>query len=248
MPCAKSSLTIASRSMHPICPRCGFHLQPIDDAPPPFCGQCGLAQLRVSPDAHAYPVPAGTATAPVAGTAPASSDIDWPKALRYVAVAALLGVGPPAAIPGALTSGGLGGPTLLLTPALTLVLISVYHQTRPRRTINAAIGARIGALLGLVMGALVAFVAGTAGFILRYHYGSHQVDDKIQEAMAQLPTQLTTGPMPPELAGFLQSSEFRAGSFLMSHVFFALLLILVGCICGWIAGSMLRARRDRHLG
>jgi hypothetical protein len=234
--------------MEPICPRCGFALQPIDDAPPPFCAQCGLPQLRVSPDAHAYPTteaPTRTGEAELQ----ASSGIDWPAALRLVGVAALIGVVPPAVLPGALSSGALGGPTLLLTPMLTLGVVSLYHRSRPRRTINAAIGARMGGLLGLVMGCGVAFITGIAGFVMRYGYHSHQVDDKIQEAMAQVITQFAAaGPIPPDVMGFLQSPEFRAGSFLFSHLFYAVLLVFVGSVCGWIAGSMLKSRRERNIG
>ncbi len=234
--------------MEPICPRCGFTLQPLDDAPPPFCAHCGLPQLRVSPDAQAYPTPE-TSQRAGGSDSPVASSVDWPAALRLIGIAALIGIVPPALLPGALSSGALGGPTLLLTPMLTLGVVSLYHRSRPRRTIHAAIGTRMGALLGLVMGAGVALLTGIAGFVMRYSYHSHEVDDKIQQAMAALPAQLAAaGPVPPEVMGFLQSPEFRAGSFLFSHLFYALLLVAVGSICGWVSGSMLKSRRERNIG
>jgi hypothetical protein len=229
------------------CPRCGFTLQLIDDAPPPFCAQCGLPQLRVSPDAQAYLTP-DAAHVPDAETQ-TKSGVDWPAALRLVGIAALVGVVPPAVLPGALSSGSLGGPTLLLTPMLTLGVLSLYHRSRPRRTIDGAIGARMGALLGLVMGCAVALLTGIAGFVMRYGYHSHDVGDKIQAEMTQVIARFTAaGPVPPEVVGFLQSPEVGAGTFIFSHVFYILVLVVVGSVCGWITGSMLKARRERNIG
>jgi hypothetical protein len=235
--------------MLPVCPRCGFELQPIDGSPPPFCAHCGLPQLRVSPDAQAYASPQDAAAQTPHAEIDPGSRTDWPKALKLISVAALIGVIPPAALPGALSSGALGGPTLLLTPVLSLGVVSLYHRSRPRRHVHASIGARMGATLGLVMGGGVALLTGIAGFVMRYNYHSHTVDDAIQQGTNQLLARLAdTGPVPPEILGFVQSPQFRAGSFLLSHVFFALLLVFIGAVCGWIAGSMLNARRERSVG
>jgi hypothetical protein len=232
------------------CPRCGALLQPVDHSPPVFCSQCGLPQLRVSEDAVAQPVAPGEdglgAQESSRGHRP---EVAWPRALRIIALAALIGVVPPMLLPGALTTGEVSNLSLMLTPLLSMVTVSIYYRGRPRRTVNASVGSRMGAVLGLMMGALVAFATGVAGFVLRYGYRSTVMDQRIDEVLTQLPAQLkNAGPMPPELMNFLQSPEFRAGSFIMGHVLTLLVMVAVSAVCGWIAGGLLWARRRRQIG
>ncbi len=233
------------------CPRCGFVLRPIDDDPPPFCAQCGLPQLRVSDEAVSQPQIPGNAAAHAAEMANGQGDpqIDWPMALKLVGVGALVGVVPPMCLPGQLTDGTVTGVALLLTPGLTVVMVSWYYRSRPRRPISSTVGVRIGAALGLAMGCLIALATGISGFVLRYSYHSHAIDDKIQQETTQMAAQwAAAGTATPELAGFLQSPEFRAGAFILSHVIALLMLMAVAAVCGWLAGALLRARRQRHAG
>jgi hypothetical protein len=175
--------------------------------------------------------------------------IDWSMALRAACLAALIGVVPPSCLPGALTGGVVGGLALLVIPVLTLGVVSVYHRSRPRRMVSPAIGVRIGAMLGLIMGALIALVTGVSGFILRYGYHSHAMADKIEQASDQMMVQLSAaGPIPRELLNFFRSPEFHAGTFILGHVISLLLLVAIGSICGWMAGALLRARRQRNIG
>ncbi len=231
--------------MNESCPRCGAILLSIEDAPPPFCAVCGLPQIRVSGEvmeAAAAPPFEGDAARLGSGT----DALDWSRALRITALAALLGVVPASLLPGALTSGEVGGLALLLTPPLMVGIVFAYGRGRPARAVAPAGGVRMGATLGLLMGSLAACITGIAGFVLRYGYHSHAMDDKIEQAAAQVPAQLrTAGPPPPELLSFLQSPEFRAGSFIFGHVLSLVLLVAAGAVCGWMAATMLRLRRPR---
>jgi hypothetical protein len=229
------------------CPRCGVTLPVVEDAPAVFCANCGLPQLTVSEQALRAvnePAAAGGGPAPVL-----TGSVDWPIALRILTVAALIGVVPAAVMPGAVVDSTVGSLSLLLTPVLSLVAVGMYHRSRPRREVSPSIGSRMGATLGLMMGSLIALITGIAGFVLRYHYHSHAMDDRINQASNAMMAQIAaTSPPPPELMGFIQSPEFHAGSFITGHALTVLLLVLAGSICGWIAGAALRARRQRHAG
>ncbi len=231
--------------MDSICPRCGAALPYADHASPVFCGQCGLPQLRVSEDAL-------TAASPVQ-PAEAVGTLSWSRAFRILALTATLGVAIPSILPGALSSGAAAGVALLLTPVLTLVSVFTYGRGRLGRTTSTSAGAHIGAVLGLLMGAFIAFATGVAGFVLRYGYHSHAMDDTIGQAMNQMPVQLaaqmaSVGPPPPELLAFIASPEFRAGSFLFGHVFWLVLLVAAGSVCGWMSAVILRTRRPPEAG
>jgi hypothetical protein len=236
-----------------ICPRCGHSIPPVDDAPAPFCSQCGLPQLRVAEEAitpQAHPAATVSEAAVPSGQQAAPGHTDWISALWLTALAALLGVVPPMFAPGAISSGGVGGLTLILTPALTLGLLAVYHRRRPIRRVTASVGARLGALLGLFSGSLIAFLTGVAGFWERYGRHTRTTEDVVRAVTEQMLVQMNnTGPAPPPgLAEFVRSSEFRAGMFLMEHVLLLGMLVLVGSVCGALAGSLLKARRQRHIG
>lgn len=231
--------------MYGSCPRCSAALSRVDDAPPAFCPACGLRQLRISGDT-AKPTAADGEAANAADST--SETLHLPRALRVVAVAGLLGVVPASLLPGALVAGALGGLLLLLTPMLALGAVFVYSHSRPPARVSPTGGARLGALLGLWMAALQATLTGVAGFILRYGYHSHALDDRITQAAAQVPVQLqAAGPPAPELLQLLQTPEFRAGSFIFGHVLSLLLLVAAGALCGWMAATVLRARRQRTI-
>jgi hypothetical protein len=123
-------------------------------------------------------------------------------------------------------------------------VVAFYQRTRPLREMSPATGTRLGGTLGLMVGSLIAFITGIVGFVLRYRFQSHTMDDKIRAASdAMLKQIMETSPPPQELLGFLQSPEFHAGSFLAGYGMTVLLLIFAGSICGWIAGALLRARQ-----
>ena len=227
--------------MDSICPRCGGPLHFVENAPPLFCGHCGLPQLRVSDDAL-------VAAAPPSLQTQAPGAVEWPRAFRILVAAATVGVAVPSMLPGALASGAIAGIALLMTPVLALVSVFTYGRGRFARTASTSAGAHIGAVLGLLMGALIAFVTGIAGFVLRYGYHSHAMDDVIGQAINQMPTQIaaqmaSVGPPPPELLALIASPEFRAGSFIFGHVFWLLVLVAVGSVCGWMSAAILRTRQ-----
>ncbi len=222
------------------CPRCGEPLHPIDAAVPPFCAHCGLPQLRLSPEAAA---PQSSTETPEAKV---STAVNWSRALRMTALGAVAGVGLPSMLPGAVVNGVVPGLSLLLMPLLALGVIFAYTRSRPSHALAPAEGGSLGALLGLLMGCLLALITGATGFGLRYLRHSHAMDDRIGQAAAQLPAQISAaGPLPPEVLGMIQSPEFRAGTFILSLLFSLLLLVAVGSLCGWASAMMLRHRRER---
>ena len=229
--------------MEQSCPRCGLPFELLDRTVPAFCPHCGLPQLRVSED-----VLATDTSLPGNETRTQGDGVLWGRALGYIGIAAIVGVAGPCLLPGALTSGAVAGICLLLTPALTIAVVFAYQRRLVDRVVSPAAGVHMGAVLGLFMGALIAMVTGITGFVLRYGYHSHVMDEKIQQATAQMPAQISAaGPPPPQLLALLRSPEFRAGTFILGHVFSLLLLVGIGALCGWMAAAMLRGRRQRNI-
>lgn len=179
---------------------------------------------------------------------PGSDSLHMPRALRVVALTGVVAVAIASLLPGALVSGAVGGLLLLFTPVIAVAAVYAYSRSRPPVLASPTSGARLGALLGLWMGAMFAVVTGVAGFVLRYGYHSHAIDEKIAQAAAQVPVQLqAAGPPSPELLKMLQTPEFLAGSFILGHALSLLLLVLAGTVCGWMAATVLRARRQRTI-
>ncbi len=189
------------------------------------------------------PVPAGNEAA----NAPAT--VNWVRALRLVALASIAGIGLPSLVPGAVVSGALAGMGLLVMPVLAALVVFTYSRSRPPHVLEPGDGGRLGALLGLSMGCLLALVTGITGFVLRYIRHSHSMDEWISKATAQVPAQISAaGPPSADLLGLIQSPEFRAATFILSHVFSLLLLVAVGTLCGWGSASIVRHRRQRSIG
>lgn len=223
------------------CPRCGEPLLSFQNEVPAFCPHCGLPQLRLSSQAVESPDALGSPASVPAG-------IEWPRALWIAAGVALAGVALPSLLPGAIVNGVTAGIGLLLMPLLALLLVVAYSRIRPPRPLVPTDGGTLGALLGMVMGGLLAAVTGATGFVLRYFRHSHAMDERISQAASQLPTQLSAaGAIPPEVLGLIQSPEFRAGTFILSHVFSMLLLMAVGSLGGWASAMLLRQRRERTI-
>ncbi len=178
--------------------------------------------------------------------ADAAHGIAWARALWVTACVAAVGTLLPCCLPGAVVSGVAAGAGLLLLPLLALLLVVAYSRLRPLRVLAPTEGGTLGALLGALMGSLMACITGATGFVLRYLRHSHAMDDRIREAAAQVPTRLSAaGAIPQEVLGLIQSPEFRASTFILSHVFSMLLLIAVGSMCGWAAATLLHGRRRR---
>ena len=223
------------------CARCGAEIPRVNGDLTAFCGACGLPRLRVSPDAVKADVAAATPDA----THAVRPILDWAAALRGAAAVSVLGAIGPALLPGAAVSGSSGGISLLLMPLMVIALVSLYHRSRPRRDITPAIGGRLGAVLGLLVGAWVALIAGVVGFVQRYRYGSHAMDDLFRQSAENMGQRLQGSPMLPDAMRMAESPEFHAGSLIMGHVLSLLLLVFAGTVSGWMAGAVLRSRRQR---
>lgn len=226
------------------CARCGAALPIVDGDTAAFCAACGLPQLRVSSEAVVAVAPAPGEPEPEKRLD--HPRLDWGTGLRMVALVAAVGAIAPSLLPGAVSTGSAGGLSLLAMPLLTVAAVTLYHRSRPRREISPIIGGRLGATLGLMVGAWIALLTGAVGFVMRYHYHSTAMDTALQQGFDSMMVRMQeAGPQPPELIGFIRSPEFLAGSFLMGHVFSILLLVMTGTVCGWLAGALLRSRRQR---
>lgn len=193
-------------------------------------------------------MPAATAAGAQDAGGRADATLLLPQALRVVAVAGLLAVVPVSLLPGALVAGASSGLALLLMPVLTLGAVFAYRRSQPSAVLTPTGGSRLGALLGFWMGSLLAAITGVFGFILRYRYHSLAMDEKIEQAAAQVPAQLrAAGQTPADVLQLLATPEFRAGSFIFGHVLSLLLLVLAGAVCGWMAATVLRVRQQRSL-
>lgn len=223
------------------CARCGAEIPRVDGELTAFCGACGLPRLRVSPDAVTTTTEdAATTAATPHGVRPV---LDWAAALKVLGVVSVLTTVGPALLPARIAAATAGGFTLL--PLVVLLTVNLYHRSRPRRDITPAIGGRLGAVLGLLMGAWTALMTGLVGFVQRYHYHSHEMDEVFQKSTQMMATQFQGSPALPEMLKVSASPEFHAASLILAHVFSLLMLVFAGTVCGWLAGAVLRSRRQR---
>ncbi len=219
----------------------------LDGAEAAFCPYCGLPQLRVSEsittEAHHR-----AAAAYARPGSDASSEVDWPLALRICAIAALIGLLPCALLPGAAVSGGAGVPGLFLLPLLTISVAAVYLRRRPQRLMTAGLGARMGCVVALLLTAGLTVSSAAAGFVLRYRYHSHVVEQNLNVLMQTSEAQVRAGnpgTAAEPLLLLMRTPEWHAGMFLLLESFMALLLLTAGVTFGALAGAMLGARQRR---
>ena len=230
--------------MDHLCYKCG---QGIEDGKP-FCLQCGAPQIRVAmPEPVAAAVGGNVSSsvlsappvfsldpprAPVPLSAAAlSGGIDWPRAFRVCAVAALISV--------LVMALGLTVP-LLAGLGAGFLAVALYHRRSPVWSVNARSGAQLGALSGLLFFVLSTLFETLA--VALFHKGG-EVRQKMLEALQQAASRSTD----PQVHAVFESMKTPEGLAAMLILFLVVLLV-VSVAAGGLAGALTGAflgRRNR---
>jgi hypothetical protein len=211
---------------HP-CYKCG-HI--VEDGRP-FCAQCGAPQIRVEmPELIPSPAVAGSAGAsdfaessgvPSSLRLPFSAAIEWTRALRTCAIAALV-----AAI---VMSLGLVVPLLAVLGA-GFIAVTLYHRSNPAWIVNARSGAKLGAACGVLFFAIATILESIA---MALTHTTGQVREKMMEALQQAATRTND----PQVQAAVEQFKTPQGIALML-VLGAIVLFLVSTAAGSLAGAL----------
>jgi predicted nucleic acid-binding Zn-ribbon protein len=229
--------------MDHLCYKCGHS---IEDGKA-FCLQCGAPQIRVampepavapavasvSPDVslhdgHVLTLESPGVAAPLSVPA-LTGGIEWPRALRACALAALI--------------SALVMAFRLIVPVLAglgagFLAVSLYHRQSPGWGINARYGAQLGALCGLLFFGISAVFEGLV--VALFHTGE-QVRQQMLEAIQQAASRSAD----PQVQAFLEGMKTPEGLAAMI-LLFMLVLFVVSVAAGSIAGALTGAFYGRR--
>ena len=229
---------------HP-CYKCGHS---IEDGKP-FCLQCGAPQIRVAMPEPAAPPVAGNVSSDVPLSDPSvlslnlpvvsaplsvsalSSGIEWPRALRACAIAALISA--------LVMSLGLMVP-LLAGLGAGFLAVTLYHRRNPVGRANARSGAQLGALSGLLFFGISAILEALAAAL--FHTGG-QIRQKMLEALQQAASRSAD----PQVQAVFDRMKTPEG-FAAMLILFMLVLLIVSIAASSLAGALTGAflgRRNR---
>jgi uncharacterized membrane protein YczE len=228
--------------MDHLCHKCG---QSIEDGKA-FCPQCGAPQIRV---AVAEPVGShiagnvapndtpvfsiDTAGGPVIPSAPALlSGIEWSRALRRCAVAALISV--------VIMSLRLMAPLLAVLGAGCLAVI-LYRHRNPNWRASARSGAQLGAVTALLSSGVLAIFSAIMFAIL-------QSGGELRQQLLDGLQQLVARSNDPQIQAFLDLIKNPAGlaaKLILNTLGFFLVSVAAGSIAGALTAAFL-GRRNRQ--
>jgi hypothetical protein len=224
--------------MPDFCHRCGDELSAVDGISP-FCPHCGSPQLYLQDYEEQPGLPASDTTG--APPPPHVERIDWKAAVQSAAIVALV-----ASIL-VLVSARIQAVTALSwlwTVSGSLITLALYQRRRPLAWMDAGVGARIGVVVGLALIACFGIAFGAGGLVARF--GLHNMasfDAEIAQLLqAQIQKASATAPATPELIGFLNAPEVKAGMMLAGLAMFSGVVMLLSTIGGAL-GGFLRMRR-----
>jgi hypothetical protein len=221
---------------HP-CYKCGHT---VEDGKP-FCSQCGAPQIRVAmPEAlPAMPNSSAFDPLPVFSDAPAgpgilspstlSTGIEWRRALRACAIAALISI--------AVTSVRIMPPLLSGFGAGVLAVL-LYYRRASTLAANARDGAQIGALTGCLSSAVFAIFFSIFLAVL-------QAGGEIRQQMIEALQQAASRSNDPQIQAtieFLVKPE-NVSKLLVGMVSFVVLSIAAGSLAGALTGAFLGRRK-----
>ncbi len=225
---------------HP-CHKCGHS---IEDGKP-FCAQCGAPQIRVAtPELSAEPVagnvPANDAAAfsldpprvPASLNTPALSiGVQWPRAFRVCAVAALISA--------VTMSLRLMVPLLAVLAAGCLAVI-LYHYRNPIWKASARSGAQLGAVTAALSSAVIAIFSAIAFAILQT---GGPLREQALDAFQQMASR-SNDPQVQATLDLLKKPEGLAPKLIVAMVGFFLISVAAGSIAGALTGAFLN-RKNR---
>jgi hypothetical protein len=217
---------------HP-CYKCGHN---VEDGRP-FCPECDAPQIRV-PIPELAPVAAGVpsgdlyASDSAAAVIPSafSPDIFWPVALRYCAIAALIGA--------LIMSLGLMVPLLAVLGAGFLA-VNFYHRKNPVWIVTSRSGAKLGAVCGILFFGMAAIFETIA--VVAFHTGG-QIRDKMLEALQQAATR-SSDPQVQATLDWMKTSEGITVMLVFGLIVLFVVSIAAGSLAGALTGAMLGRKR-----
>jgi hypothetical protein len=225
---------------HP-CHKCG---RSIEDGKP-FCAECGAPQIRVAVAESPAPSVAGS----VASNDPTtfsvdplnspgalsistlSTGIDWPRARRACAVAALISV--------VVMSIRLIVPLLAVLGAGCLAVF-LYRYWNPIWKANARCGAQLGAVTALFSSGVLAIFSAIAFAVLQ---AGGQVRQQALDALQQMASR-SNDPQMQATLDLLKKPEGLAPKLILAMLGFLLIAVAAGSIAGALTGAFL-GRRNR---
>jgi hypothetical protein len=226
------------------CYKCG---QSIEEGKP-FCPQCGAPQIRVVMPEAAMPAagnvssnvsvndPSVLSLNPPSVSAPLSGSgltggIEWPRALRACAIAALISA--------LVMAFGLMVP-LLAGLGAGFLAVTLYHRRGAIWNVNARSGAQLGALSGVFFFGISVILEALAAALL--HTGG-QIRQKLLEALQQAASRSAD----PQVQAVFDRMKTPEG-FVAMLILFLVVLLLVAIAAGSLAGALTGAflgRRNR---
>jgi hypothetical protein len=239
--CDNFKLVLLETSMDHPCYKCGHG---VEDGRP-FCLQCGAPQIRVAMPETATPAIAGGVPSgdlpifssdppavPASLRVPAlSTGIEWPRAMRVCAIAALVGA--------LLMTLGLMVPVLAVLGAGSLA-VTLYHRRSPAWLVSARSGAQVGAVCGVLFFGIAAVFETVAMAAL--HNGG-QLRQKMLEALQQAASR-SNDPQVQAAFDRLKTPEGIALMLVFGMAVLFLVSIAAGSLAGALTGSFL-GRRNR---
>lgn len=225
---------------HP-CHKCG-HI--VEDGKA-FCSQCGAPQIRVaipealapaaatnalSNDLPAFSLDPPSVPVPLSA-ASLSTGIEWPRALRACAAAALISL--------VVMSLRWVVPLLALLGAGSLAVI-LYRYRHPVWKVNARSGAQLGVVTALFLSSVTAILFAIVFAVFR---AGGPVRQQALEALQQVASRYND-PQVQATLDVLKKPEGLAGKLILTVVGFLLISIAAGTIAGALTGAVL-GRRNR---
>jgi hypothetical protein len=165
-------------------------------------------------------------------SAPAlSTGIEWPRALRACAVAALISI--------VVMSLRLVFPLVAALGAGFLAVI-FYRRRNPARRVDARSGAQLGAITGLLSSGVFAILSAIAFAVLQ---AGGQVRQQALEALQQVASRSNDQQMQAAL-DLLKNPEGLAPKLILGMIGFFLISVAAGSVAGALTGAVL-GRRNR---
>jgi hypothetical protein len=225
---------------HP-CHKCG---NTVEDGKP-FCSQCGAPQIRVALPEAASPSIAANVTASDAGafsldppglpgslSVPMlSTGIEWPRALRTCAFAALLSV--------LVMSLRLMVPLLAVLGAGCLAVI-LYRYRSPIWKATARSGAQLGAVTGLFSSCVIAIFSAITFAVLN---SGGQLREQVLEGLQQVASR-SNDPQMQVFLDALKKPEGLAAKLTLYTIGAFVISVAAGSIAGALTGAFL-SRKNR---
>jgi hypothetical protein len=224
--------------MQEFCHRCGGDL-PAGNGVTPFCPHCGSPQLYLQD--YEQQTGAGDTDTTGALPPPRPRQVEWKTAIRC----AWLVAGIAAVLSLVSSRVEMVSPvTWLWTVSGSMITLALYQRRRPAAWMDAGVGARIGVVVGLALMTCFAVATAVGGLVARYGLQNMagfdaQLTDQVHTMVQKTEA---TNPQPPDVLGFLNSAEFRAGVMLAGFAMLSGFLVVLSTVGGAV-GGLLRTRR-----